>query len=130
MSATIKNIQVVMEEVALEVKVSNTNSCMIDMIAREAVVKNRAKLRGVNIETIPFCTTYVDTLTGARTAHAEMLYHYNNDTWHYTNSLGSTRIFKNKKSFDIKKVADIIYTKFFPKLKVEKVLPIADVEFF
>lgn len=105
-------------------------SCMIDVIAREAVIHNRAKLQKAEVETIPYATTYVDTTTGARIGHAEMIYFYNDDTWHYSSSTGSTRVYKDKLSEDILEITKKIYKLHFPNLKIEKVVPMDMATFF
>jgi hypothetical protein len=108
----------------------NDKSCMIDVISKEAVLRNRAKLQKAEVETIPYATTYVDTVTGQRMGHAEMIYFYNDDTWHYSSSTGSTRIYKDKLSDDILGITNKIYKLHFPNLKVEKVVPMDIVTFF
>lgn len=44
--------------------VASDKSCMIDVISKEAIIRNRAKLQKAEVETIPYATTYVDTTTG------------------------------------------------------------------
>lgn len=105
-------------------------SCMIDVISKEAILRNRAKLQKAEVETIPYATTYFDTTTGTRVGHAEMIYFYNDDTWHYSSSTGSTRIYKNKLSEDILEITNKIYKLHFPNFKVEKVVPMDIVTFF
>jgi hypothetical protein len=105
-------------------------SCLIDVISKEAIVRNKAKLNKASVKTFPYATTYVNTLTGERTGHAEMLYYYNNDTWHYSSSTGSTRIFKNKISKDILNITVKVYERFLPSYTVEKVVPLDIVSFF
>ena len=103
---------------------------MIDVIAKEAVIRNRAKLQKAEVETIPYATTYVNVVTGERVGHAEMIYFYNDDTWHYSSSTGSTRVYKDKLSDDILGITNKIYKLHFPSFKVEKVVPMDIATFF
>ena len=104
--------------------------CFIDTISKEAILKNYAKLKKAKIKTIPYGSTITNTLTGEPLGHAEMIFHYNNQTWHYTNWKGSTRVYKNKASDNILEITNKIYSTFFPNWKVEKVVPLDIISFF
>jgi hypothetical protein len=105
-------------------------SCMIDVISKEAVIRNRAKLQKAEVETIPYATTYYNTTTGEYVGHAEMIYFYNDDTWHYSSTTGSTRIYKDKLSEDILTITNKIYKLHFPHYRVQKVVPMDIITFF
>jgi len=98
--------------------------CLIDLISKESVLK------ASSIQTLPYAVTFVDSLTGKESAHAEMVYHYDNDTWHYTNWNGSVRVLSNKFSEDILNIAQKVYDAFAPRYKVIKTVPLKDCTFF
>ena len=100
------------------------NACMIDMIAKEAVLKNVAKLKKAKVKTMPYVSTMFNALTGETRGHAGMIFHYRNDTWHYDNSTGSTRILYNEHSKDYLKVVKKAFS-LYPSIKIQSVLPLS-----
>jgi len=104
-------------------KTTNNNDCLIDVISKEAIIKNQQKLKKAKVKTIPFATTLLNTLTGETTGHAEMVFHYNEDTWHYSNHQGSIKIYPKKLSEDILTISEKAYS-LTPHMKVLKVIPI------
>jgi hypothetical protein len=103
--------------------ITGNNDCFIDVISKEAIVKNLQKLKKAKIKTIPYATTLLNTLTGVATGHAEMVFHYNGDTWHYSNHQGSIKIYSKKLSEDILSISEKAYS-LTPHMKVLKVVPI------
>lgn len=111
-------------------KEDRTKDCLIDLISKEATIKNEALLRQASVDTYPYAVTLVDSLTGKEFAHCEMSFHYKNDTWHYTNWNGSVRLFKDRIVNDLEGIAKKIYTTFAPRYKVVKVTPLDVCTFF
>ena len=110
-------------------KLIQDNACMIDMISKEAVIRNVAKLKKAKVKTIPYVSTMFNTLTGEHKAHAGMVFFYKNDTWHYDNSIGSTRVIRNTHSKDLLSIVNKSFSRY-PHIKIEKVLPLSLAEFF
>jgi hypothetical protein len=103
-------------------KVTSNNDCFIDVISKEAIIKNLQKLKKAKIKTIPYATTLLNTLTGETIGHAEMVFHYNGDTWHYSNHQGSIKVYPKNLSEDILSVSEKVYS-LTPHMKVLKVIP-------
>jgi len=102
---------------------NNDNSCLIDVISKEAIIKNRAKLKKVKVETVPYVVSMTNSLSGIPSAHACMLFYYKGDTWHYDNSTGSTRAFRNKKVKNVLTVAKKVFS-LQPWLKIDRAYPL------
>lgn len=100
---------------------SDTKACLIDVIAMEAALKNRKKLIRANIETIPYVSTLVNTITGITTGHACLLFHYKGDTWNYDSLLGSIKVFPLELSWDLTKVAKKVFS-LLPNIEVTKTI--------
>lgn len=105
------------------------NACMIDMIAKEAVIKNVAKLKKAKVKTMPYASTMFNTLTGESRGHAGMVFYYKNDTWHYDNSTGSTRVLKGEHSKDLLGVVKKSFS-LHPHIEIEKVMPLSLASYF
>jgi hypothetical protein len=105
-------------------RIIRDNACMIDVIAKEAVIKNRAKLEKAGVKTIPYCSTSYNTETNETRAHAHLLFYYKGDTWHYDNSTGSTKVYVKRYVDDILKVTKRMYKQYFPSVVVQHVSPL------
>ena len=102
---------------------------MIDMIAKEAIIKNVAKLKKAKVKTMPYASTLVNTISGEIRGHAGMIFHYKNDTWHYDPSSGSRRIYRDKHSKDYLEIVNRAYSDQ-PQIWVKCVFPLVIADFF
>ena len=100
------------------------NSCLVDMIAHEHVLKNHKKLKRAKIKTIPYSTTFQNTLTGETWSHAEMVFYYKGDTWHYSNHSGSTKVILNRCCEDLLEITKKVYSSWQTDKRVVKVMPL------
>lgn len=96
---------------------------MIDMISKEAILLNHAKLKKAKIKTIPYVSDITNKETGIRTAHACMIFHYRGDTWHYDNCYGSVKVFVGKLSNSIPSIAKKVFS-LRPHLKLHRAFPL------
>lgn len=103
-------------------------SCFIDVISKEAIIRNKSKLNKAKIKTFPIWTTCIHSKK--KSAHAEMFFYYKNDTWFYSNQIGSLRILKNRKGKNFKNMVKRIYSYFYPDHKVESVHQLDEITFF
>jgi hypothetical protein len=99
------------------------NSCLIDVISKEAAVKNQAKLNKAKVKTIPYVVDLFNNNTHKRTGHACLIFHYDGDTWHYDNQCGSVKVFKGKLSNDILAIAKKVYT-LYPHITLRSAFPL------
>lgn len=108
-------------------RIIKDNACVIDMISKEAIIKNHAKLKKAHVKTIPYAIDMI--CDGERRGHACMLFHYKGDTWHYDNSFGSVRVYQKKYVKDVFKVAQRVYSTH-KNIKVLRAFPMEFVTHF
>ena len=102
---------------------SDTKGCLIDVISMESALKNRKKLIRASVETVPYVSTLVNTLTGAVTGHACLLFHYKGDTWNYDSLLGSVKVFPMELIWDLTTVAKKVFS-LLPNTEVARTIPL------
>jgi len=103
-------------------------SCFIDVISKEAILRNKSKLDKAKINTFPIITTTLNKKK--KTSHAEMFFYYKGDTWFYSNQIGSIRVLRKRKGRNIKNMVKRIYSFFYPEHEVLSVHHMDYVEFF
>lgn len=97
---------------------------MIDAIAKEAIIKNHAKLKKAQVRSFIFTSTDYDTKLSITRGHAHLIFYYKGDTWHYDNGSGSTKVYAGKYVKNILSVVKRVYSLHCPHIKVQKVVPL------
>ena len=104
-------------------KIIKDNACMIDMIAKEAALRQMAKLKKAKVKTFPYVSTARDNRSGETRGHCGLIFHYKGDTYNYENGTGTTRIYRKEKSVKYVEIVKKAY-RLQPHLTVLSAMPL------